>query len=71
VPSMRRVHVQVKRGAITSNVARGNTHWCWLCGQKSTDLDIYEHMMTTRGGWYGGTMGDLDGWEDGMPDEDE
>jgi hypothetical protein len=34
-------------------------------------MDIYKHMMTEHGGWYGGTMGDLDGWEDGLSDDEE
>ncbi|KAH8674263.1 hypothetical protein BX600DRAFT_410795 [Xylariales sp. PMI_506] len=27
-------------------------HWCFYCGEGTSELDIYEHMSRDHGGWY-------------------
>ena len=29
-------------------------HWCWYCGEKSTNEEIYGHMETEHGGYFAG-----------------
>lgn len=36
------------------------THWCFNCGEKQDEEDVYDHMMAAHGGYYH----DREGWED-------
>lgn len=29
-------------------------HWCWYCGEKSSEAEIYAHMESEHGGYYAG-----------------
>jgi hypothetical protein len=37
---------------IECQVPTCGTHWCFFCGEKSTEDDIYGHMDTDHGGYY-------------------
>ena len=43
-------------------------HWCWCCGEKSTEEEIYPHMDIEHGGYYAGSDGEDD--DEGMYDGD-
>ncbi len=32
-------------------------HWCWYCGEMSTEGEIYRHMQNEHGGYYAGEDG--------------
>jgi hypothetical protein len=52
---------------ITCPVNGCGAHWCYYCGERHDDEDIYNHMYAVHGGYYGGTeYDDVDeaGWED-------
>lgn len=29
-----------------------DTHWCWVCGMKSSEADICKHMSIEHGGFF-------------------
>ncbi|RDL35864.1 uncharacterized protein BP5553_06476 [Venustampulla echinocandica] len=37
------------------------TTWCWFCGEKSTQTDIYRHMDKQHNGWFAGDDEDDEG----------
>lgn len=37
---------------------RCGQHWCWYCGEKSTEEEIYGHMESEHGGYYAGSDGE-------------
>ena len=44
-----------------------NTHWCFYCGEKSTEHQIYEHIWAAHGGLFQGQEnehGNYDYWTD-------
>ncbi|KAK4168438.1 E3 ubiquitin-protein ligase itt1 [Cladorrhinum sp. PSN259] len=43
-------------------------HWCWYCGEESSEYEIYEHMSREHGGWYEGRR--YDGEYESDDDED-
>jgi hypothetical protein len=46
-----------KRGGcdhIQCTVPGCGAHWCWYCGEQSTESEIYNHMRNEHGGYYAG-----------------
>ena len=46
-------------------------HWCFFCGKESDEHEIYEHMRTEHGGYYGGRVDEEDWDNDAMSEDDE
>ncbi|KAF2730516.1 hypothetical protein EJ04DRAFT_444934 [Polyplosphaeria fusca] len=40
------------------NIRQCHTHWCWACGEKFDEREIYNHMRVTHGGLYTGGGGE-------------
>lgn len=54
-----RVAIQKTSGCNHMECSACGQHWCWCCGEKSTEGEIYGHMENEHGGYYAGEGEDL------------
>lgn len=47
------------------------THWCYFCGERSSEKEIYRHMSVAHGGFFGGGTGEGDWGSDTEYESDE
>jgi hypothetical protein len=45
-------------------------HWCYKCGEASSEGEIYKHMAEAHGGFYGRDGEDVDDFDDFEDEED-